>query len=80
MVDSEPSSTQETDISFAPAKLTRVATYPTSSTGLDDTGNMVTQVKCPKSYKGFYTVIKNVKTAHEINDHGEFQVNTRQWL
>ena len=63
----------ETDISFAPSKLTRVATYPTSNTGLDETGDLVTQVKCPKSYKGFYTVIKNVKTATEINDHGEFQ-------
>ena len=71
--DSESPSVSETDISFAPGKLTRVPTYPTSSTGLDLDGDMVTQVKCPKSYKEYYTVIKNVKSAHEINDHGEFQ-------
>ena len=40
--DSEPGDV-ETDISFAPSKLTRVATYPTANTGLDDTGDMVTQ-------------------------------------
>ena len=74
--DSEPivSNDHVSDLSFAPSKLTRVATYPTRDTGFDmDTGDMVTQVKCPKSYKGYYTVIKNVKAAHEINDHGEFQ-------
>ena len=71
--DSEPTSVAETDISFAPGKLTRVPTYPTSGTGVDLDGDMVTQVKCPKSYKEYYTVIKNVKSAHEINDHGEFQ-------
>ena len=73
--DSEPLiSDKETDISFAPGKLTRVATYPLGSTGLDqDTGELVTQVKCPKSYKEYFTVIKNVKSAHEMNDIGEFQ-------
>ena len=71
--ESEPTSVAETDISFAPGKLTRVPTYPTSGTGLDLDGDMVTQVKCPKSYKEYYTVIKNTKSAHEINDHGEFQ-------
>ena len=73
--DSEPViSDKETDISFAPGKLTRVATYPMGSTSLDhDTGELVTQVKCPKSYKEYFTVIKNVKSAHEMNDIGEFQ-------
>jgi hypothetical protein len=40
----------------------------------DEEGDLVTQVKCPKSYKEYFTVIKNVKKAHEINDFGEFQV------
>ena len=73
--ESEPViSDKETDISFAPSKLTRVATYPMGSTSLDhDTGELVTQVKCPKSYKEYFTVIKNVKSAHEMNDIGEFQ-------
>jgi len=70
--DSEPV-TSESDMSFAPGKLTRVATYPTNNTGLDDNGDLVTQVKCPKSYKEYFTVIKNVKKAHEMNDLGEYQ-------
>jgi len=70
--DSEPV-TSESDMSFAPSKLTRVATYPTNNTGLDDDGDLVTQVKCPKSYKEYFTVIKNVKKAHEMNDLGEYQ-------
>jgi len=70
--DSEPVSS-ESDMSFAPGKLTRVATYPTNNTGLDDNGDLVTQVKCPKSYKEYFTVIKNVKKAHEMNDLGEYQ-------
>jgi len=70
--DSEPL-TSESDMSFAPSKLTRVATYPTNNTGLDDDGDLVTQVKCPKSYKEYFTVIKNVKKAHEMNDLGEYQ-------
>ena len=41
--------------------------------GLDESGEMVTSVKCPKSYKEYFTVIKNVKKAHEINDFGENQ-------
>ena len=64
---------QESDLSFAPSRLQRVATYPASNTGIDDDGDMVTQVKCPKSYKEYYTVIKKVKKAHEMNDMGEYQ-------
>jgi len=68
--DSEPASG---DTEINPSKLTRVPTYPTNNTGLDDNGDLVTQVKCPKSYKEYFTVIKNVKKAHEMNDLGEFQ-------
>ena len=50
-----------------------MATYPASNTGIDEDGDMVTQVKCPKSYKEYYTVIKKVKKAHEMNDMGEYQ-------
>ena len=39
----------------------------------DDEGDLVTQVKCPKSYKPLFTVIKNVKKGHELNDQGEDQ-------
>jgi len=71
--EEEQGSTQESDLSFAPGKLTRVATYPATFTGTDEDGDMVTQVKCPKSYKEYYTVIKKVKKAHEMNDMGEYQ-------
>ena len=64
---------EESNLSFAPGKLTRVATYPSAQTGIDEEGDMVTQVKCPKSYKEYYTVIKKVKKAHEMNDLGEYQ-------
>ena len=33
----------------------------------------VVSVKCPKAQKGYFTVIKNVKKAHQIQDSGEFQ-------
>ena len=33
----------------------------------------VTSVKCPKAQKEYYTVIKKVKAAHQIQDSGEFQ-------
>jgi hypothetical protein len=46
----------------------------------DEEGDLVTQVKCPKSYKEYFTVIKNVKKAHEINDFGEFQVGLKKIL
>jgi len=61
------------DISLAPSKIQRVATYPTTETNIDDEGDLVTQVKCPKSYKPLFTVIKNVKKGHELNDQGEDQ-------
>ena len=33
----------------------------------------VVSVKCPKAQKEYFTVIKNVKKAHQIQDSGEFQ-------
>ena len=33
----------------------------------------ITSVKCPKAQKEYYTVIKKVKAAHQIQDSGEFQ-------
>jgi len=71
--DSEPIVGTSDDMEFEPGVLTRVASYPTTKTGVDEDGELVTSVKCPKSYKEYFTVIKNVKKAHEINDFGEFQ-------
>lgn len=33
----------------------------------------VTGVKCPKKTKDYYTVVRNVKRAHQIQESGEFQ-------
>lgn len=41
------------------------------STVFDETD--ITTVKCSKNDKGFYTVVRNVKKAHQIQEIGEFQ-------
>ncbi|CAH1154765.1 unnamed protein product [Phaedon cochleariae] len=35
--------------------------------------NEITAIKCSKTDKGFYTVVRNVKQAHQIQEIGEFQ-------
>ena len=64
-----------TDMSFAASKLVRVASAPSTSHHrvFDETGMEVVSVKCPKEQKEYYTVIQNVKKAHQIQDSGEFQ-------
>jgi hypothetical protein len=52
------------DMSFSANKFT-----PMISEDLEDT----TTIKCPKTQRNFFTVIKNVKKAHQIQDSGEFQ-------
>ncbi|XP_050548794.1 protein wings apart-like [Daktulosphaira vitifoliae] len=39
----------------------------------DDEFNSVTSVKCKRKEKKFYTVVRNVKKAHQIQESGEFQ-------
>ncbi|VVC31838.1 WAPL domain,Armadillo-like helical,Wings apart-like protein [Cinara cedri] len=39
----------------------------------DDDFDSVTSVKCNRKEKGFYTVVRNVKKAHQIQESGEFQ-------
>ena len=68
--DDEP--TKVTDMSFSQNKLKRVTTEAVSN-NLDHTMQEVTSVKCPKAQKEYFTVIKNVKKAHQIQDSGEFQ-------
>ncbi|KAK4290117.1 hypothetical protein Pmani_036966 [Petrolisthes manimaculis] len=58
------------------APLKRVHTWPGQSTGdLDDSSEAqsVTSVKCAKGAKQFYTVVKNVKKTHQLQESGEFQ-------
>ncbi|XP_011505377.1 PREDICTED: protein wings apart-like isoform X2 [Ceratosolen solmsi marchali] len=62
------------DEEFENASLTRIVTYP--ETGVDlsvDIESAVTSIRCGKKVKGFYTVVKNVKKAHQIQESGEFQ-------
>ncbi|XP_064092507.1 wings apart-like protein homolog isoform X2 [Macrobrachium nipponense] len=59
-----------------PSALKRVHTWPATSSGsLDDSTDKqsVTSVKCPKVAKQFYTVVKNVKKTHQLQESGEFQ-------
>ncbi|XP_011300824.1 protein wings apart-like [Fopius arisanus] len=55
-------------------KLTRVVTYPeTDDMDFNDDAEAITSIRCGKRVKGFYTVVKNVKKAHQIQESGEFQ-------
>ncbi|XP_053949793.1 protein wings apart-like [Anastrepha ludens] len=40
---------------------------------IDAPGDTVTSVKVDRKAKGFYTVVRNVKTAHQIQEIGEYQ-------
>lgn len=55
--------------------LKRVQTWPGSSADLDDSteAQSVMSVKCAKSAKQYYTVVKNVKKTHQLQESGEFQ-------
>ncbi|EZA51428.1 hypothetical protein DMN91_007039 [Ooceraea biroi] len=58
---------------FDSSQLTRVVTYPTADVDFEDEADAITSVRCGKKVKGFYTVVKNVKKAHQIQESGEFQ-------
>ncbi|XP_024938200.1 protein wings apart-like isoform X2 [Cephus cinctus] len=58
---------------FEPSKLTRVVTYPETDMDFTDETEAITSIRCGKKVKGFYTVVKNVKKAHQIQESGEFQ-------
>ncbi|XP_076297338.1 cohesin release factor wings apart-like [Lasioglossum baleicum] len=58
---------------FDTPQLTRVVTYPEAVAGFEDESDAITSVRCGKKVKGFYTVVKNVKKAHQIQESGEFQ-------
>lgn len=66
------STSQYEDINeeFELGSLTRVASDQVESNKpVED----ITKVKCDKKDKGYYTVIRNVKKAHQIQESGEFQ-------
>ncbi|XP_033224587.1 protein wings apart-like isoform X2 [Belonocnema kinseyi] len=58
---------------FESEELTRVVTYPETDMDFTDDLEAVTSIRCGKNVKGFYTVVKNVKKAHQIQESGEFQ-------
>ncbi|CAK9820905.1 Protein wings apart-like [Anthophora plagiata] len=58
---------------FDLSQLTRVVRYPEADTVFSDEPDAITSIRCGKKVKGFYTVVKNVKKAHQIQESGEFQ-------
>ncbi|XP_049829249.1 protein wings apart-like [Schistocerca gregaria] len=68
---SQPCLTEE---DFEPSRLTRVTSWPLNSMASEeDQEEAITSVKCSKNAKGYYTVVRNVKKAHQIQESGEFQ-------
>ncbi|KAK3925355.1 Protein wings apart-like [Frankliniella fusca] len=57
------------DDEFGPEQLTKVVKEKKE----DENIETVTSIKCAKNSKGFYTVVRNVKQAHQIQESGEFQ-------
>lgn len=54
--------------------LTRVTNYSLKEeTALEEECEAITSVTCSKKAKEFYTVVRNVKKAHQIQESGEFQ-------
>ncbi|KAJ1521007.1 hypothetical protein ONE63_002720 [Megalurothrips usitatus] len=57
------------DDEFGTEELTRV----TKESKEDELAEAVTSVKCAKNSKGYYTVVRNVKKTHQLQESGEFQ-------
>lgn len=62
----------------APEELSRVTRYRAPDPMTDDTDSSevtqpYTSVRCAKEVKEYYTVVRNVKKAHQIQEIGEFQ-------
>lgn len=54
--------------------LTRIVSYPESDMNFnEDSEGAVSSIRCGKKIKEFYTKVKNVKKAHQIQESGEFQ-------
>ncbi|XP_014289066.1 protein wings apart-like isoform X2 [Halyomorpha halys] len=59
---------------FDAETLTRVTNYSLKEeTALEEECEAITSVTCSKKAKEFYTVVRNVKKAHQIQESGEFQ-------
>ncbi|KAJ8724472.1 hypothetical protein PYW08_015946 [Mythimna loreyi] len=74
----EPAETPEArnPVGQVSEELTRVTRYRAPDPIVDDPVEAVkpyTSVKCSKESKEFYTVVRNVKKAHQIQEIGEFQ-------
>jgi hypothetical protein len=71
-MDFEDEGPSPSEMSFSGNKLNRV-TREATSTHPDVSMQEVVSVKCPKAQKEYFTVIKNVRKGHQIQDDGEFQ-------
>ncbi|CAK1544003.1 unnamed protein product [Leptosia nina] len=73
-----PETTVQNPVAQLSEELTRVTRYRAADPILDDpisneTVKPYTSVKCAKEAKEYYTVVRNVKKAHQIQEIGEFQ-------
>ncbi|XP_072929228.1 uncharacterized protein wapl [Epargyreus clarus] len=73
----EPAEASNADTQVA-EQLTRVTRYKPPDPVMDDLDSSqavkaYTSVKCAKESKKYYTVVRNVKKAHQIQEFGEFQ-------
>ncbi|GLG94746.1 Protein wings apart-like [Gryllus bimaculatus] len=66
-------SAYDMDEEFELGKLTRVCTWPQSNDEVGVEDEIITRVRCNKKDKEYYTVVRNVKKAHQIQESGEFQ-------
>ncbi|KAF5289501.1 hypothetical protein FQA39_LY15056 [Lamprigera yunnana] len=66
--DSKTDLTTYDEFGFSNEPLTRVTQEVDG-----DASELVTSIKCTKQDKGYYTVVRNVKKAHQIQEIGEFQ-------
>ncbi|XP_045767148.1 protein wings apart-like [Maniola jurtina] len=76
----EPAGTPEVSnpVAEVPEELTRVTRYRAANPIMDDPTldepvKPYISVKCAKEAKEYYTVVRNVKKAHQIQEIGEFQ-------
>lgn len=78
--DARPDSTEDVADEPIGAELERVTKYRNVENRIQDIPGLedeptesYTSVRCPKGAKDFYTVVRNVKKAHQMQEIGEFQ-------
>jgi hypothetical protein len=55
------------------SSITQKLTHSTEPDEDDEQGETPSSLRCPRKVKDYYTVVRNVKKAHQIQESGEFQ-------